>query len=146
MPKIMKGINTIHRCQNVFRGERLAGEICGAHHLFVFAICNHPGRSQEELAKQLCLNKSTVTRALSSLESGGFVKREINPDDKRQTLVFPTEKMTELLPEVRAIAKEWNELLSKGISEEELVAFHAVLTKMEENARSVIEGLEDGEK
>ena len=146
MPKIMKGINTIHRCQNIFRGERLAGEICGAHHLFVFAICNHPGRSQEELAKQLCLNKSTVTRALATLEAGGFVKREVNPEDKRQTLVFPTDKMTELLPEVRAIANEWNTLLSAGISEDELAAFNAVLAKMEENARSVIKDLEDGEK
>lgn len=146
MPKIMKSINTIHRCQNIFRTERLAGEICGAHHLFVFAICNRPGKSQEELAGQLCLNKSTVTRALATLEAGGFVKREVNPEDKRQTLVFPTDKMTELLPEVRAIANEWNTLLSAGISEDELAAFNAVLAKMEENARSVIKDLEDGEK
>lgn len=146
MPKTMRGINTIHRCQNIFRGERLSGEICGAHHLFVFAICNHPGRSQEELARQLCLNKSTVTRALTSLETGGFVKREINPDDKRQFLVYPTDKMLALLPKARAIANDWNALISEGISESELAAFHSVLSKMEENARAVIAGLEDEEK
>ena len=59
MPKVMKGINTIHRCQTIFRGERLGGELCGAHHLFVFSICSNPGESQEELAKRLYLNKST---------------------------------------------------------------------------------------
>ena len=71
MPKIMKVINTIHRCQNVFRGERLAGEICGAHHLFVFAICNHPGRSQEELAKRVGVSQA----AIAQYETGASVPR-----------------------------------------------------------------------
>ena len=146
MPKVMKGINTIHRCQTIFRGERLGGELCGAHHLFVFSICSNPGESQEELAKRLYLNKSTVTRALASLEANGLVRREVNPNDKRQTLVYPTEKMTELLPKARAVAKEWNSLISDGISENELAAFNKVLAKMEENAKAVISSLEDGQK
>ena len=146
MPQTMKSINTIHRCQTIFRSERLGGEICGAHHLFVFSICNNPGSSQEELAKKLYLNKSTVARALASLENGGYVRREVNPNDKRQTLVYPTEKMTALLPKARAIAKDWNSLISEGISESELAAFHTVLAKMEENARAVIASLEDCEK
>ena len=104
------------------------------------------GLSQEELAKRLYLNKSTVTRALASLEANGLVRREVNPNDKRQTLVYPTEKMTELLPRVRAVAKEWNSLISDGISEDELAAFNKVLAKMEENAKAVISGLEDGQK
>ena len=146
MPNIMKFVNTIHRCQTVFRSERLSDGICGAHHLFVFAICNHPGRSQEELSKQLFLNKSTVTRALSSLESSGYVRREVNPNDKRESLVYPTEKMTAILPRVREIAAEWNEILSAGISPEELSAFLSVIEKMEKNARTAILGAEGGEK
>ena len=143
MPKTMKSINTIHRCQTVFRSERLSGDICGAHHLFVFAICKHPGRSQEELSKQLFLNKSTVTRALTSLESSGYVKREVNPSDKRETLVYPTEKMTALLPKVREVAEEWNSILSADVSPEELSAFISVLEKMERNARAAVRSMED---
>lgn len=146
MPNIMKSINTIHRCQNIFRGERLEGDICGAHHLFVFTICSNPGESQEELAKRLYLNKSTVTRALASLEAGGYVKREVNPNDKRQTLVYPTEKMNEVLPKAKAVAKEWRSLLSQGISEEEMAAFHSVLSKIEENAKTAIKMLEEERK
>ncbi len=146
MPTTMKSINTIHRCQTIFRSERLGAEICGAHHLFVFSICNNPGSTQEELAKKLYLNKSTVARALASLENGGYVTRKINPNDKRQTLVYPTEKMTAILPKARAVAKAWNALISNGISESELAAFQSVLAKMEENARAVIAGLEDCEK
>ena len=146
MLKVMKSINTIHRCQTIFRGERLGTEVCGAHHLFIFSICSNPGESQEELAKRLYLNKSTVTRALASLESNGLVRREVNPNDKRQTLVYPTEKMLELLPRARAVAKEWNSLISEGISESELAAFNAVLSKMEENAKAVISKSEDGQK
>ena len=143
MAKIMKGINTIHRCQTIYRSEALDGDLLAHHHLFVFAICSKPGRSQDELARSLCLNKSTVTRALGALEANGYVRREANADDKRQTLVYPTEKMTATLPKVKAIAAEWNTLISCGISESELEVFKSVLSRMEENARAAVEALEE---
>jgi hypothetical protein len=34
------------------------------------------------------------------------------------------------LPRVKAVAKEWNSLISDGISEDELAAFNKVLAKM----------------
>ena len=129
----------------IFRSDRLEGDLCPAHHLFVFSICHHPGRSQDELARTLCLNKSTVTRTLGVLEERGYVRRELNPQDKRQTLVYPTERMQALLPKIKSIAAEWNELLTEGISEEETEIFNSVLQRMEDNARRAI-GSEGSEK
>ena len=140
MPKTMRTINRLHRLQTVFRQERLGGDICAAHHVFVFTICAHPGLSQDEIARALYLNKSTVTRALSSLEERGLVRRELNPEDKRQTLVYPTEEMLNMLPEVRKIAADWNEIIESDIPEEELLVFYSVLLRMEKNAKRVIEG------
>lgn len=140
MPKTMRTINRLHRLQTVFRQERLGGDICAAHHVFVFTICAHPGLSQDEIARALYLNKSTVTRALSSLEERGLVRRELNPEDKRQTLVYPTEEMLNMLPEVRKIAADWNEIIESDIPEEELLVFYSVLLRMEKNAKRAIEG------
>ena len=140
MPKTMRTINRLHRLQTVYRQERLGADICAAHHVFVFTICAHPGLSQDEIARALYLNKSTVTRALSSLEERGLVRRELNPEDKRQTLVYPTEAMLELLPRIREISTEWNGIIENGIEREELEVFYSVLLRMEKNAKNAVEG------
>ncbi len=147
MPKIMKTLNSISRCQSNYRSRKLAtNELCAGHHAFVLAICRAPGSSQERLSKELCLDKSTVARTLNTLEEKGFINREVNVENKRETLVFPTNKMLNILPKVRAISREWNELLVSEIPEEELLVFYSVLSRIEDKARTVIENLEGGLK
>jgi DNA-binding MarR family transcriptional regulator len=135
MPKIMKSMNMISRCQSVYRGKRMCTELSPSHHAFVFAVCNRPGCSQDELADAICLNKSTVARALSYLEENSFVRREADASDKRVLRVFPTDKMLDILPEVKRVSMEWNTAICDGISEEELSTFTAVLEKIEARAR-----------
>jgi len=139
MPKIMSSINVISRCQTVYRSAELPGELSGAHHMYVYAICAKPGRSQEELAKDLHLNKSSVTRAITLLSERGFVRREQDGLDKRVIRVYPTEKMLDVLPRVRETSRKWNELISEGISEEEMEVFCSVLAKITERAKSITE-------
>lgn len=139
MPKIMKSMRIINRCQNIFRSDRAEIGLCGAHHVFVYSICNHPGRSQEQLASDLYLDKSTVARALTHLENDGFVERIPNAEDKRQLLVYPTQKMKDILPAVRRASSDWNALLTEGIDEESLSVFTSVLLRLEENAKQIIE-------
>ena len=137
MPKLMKDMNIISRCQLSYRTEMLKGELCGCHHSFVLAICGRPGMTQDEISRELCLNKSTVARALTQLEERGYVKREQKPDDKRSVLVFPTDKMTEILPTVKEITDKWNEMLSEDIPSDQLEIFVSVLNKMSEKAKQI---------
>ncbi len=142
MRGIMKSLNSISRCQATYRSEKLKSDgICACHHAFILIISKKPGRSQEEITREICLNKSTVARTLNHLENCGYITRTPNPDDKRQFLVYPTDKLLEVLPEVRAIAKEWNECISEGISADELEIFHSVLHRMESKAKSMVQEL-----
>lgn len=139
MIRFMKSLNNISRCQSLYRTEKLKAEgICACHHAFILCISKNPGRSQEEIAKELCLNKSTVARALTHLEEYGYISRSENPSDKRQFLVFPTKKTEELLPLVKSTAKEWNESITQGIDEKELEIFHSVLDRIEKKAKEKI--------
>lgn len=139
MPVIMKCLNNISRAQGMFRGEMLKnGELCPHHHSFIILICKNPGKSQEDLAKMLRLNKSTVARTVSYLEEKGYVIRKPDSNDKRQLSVFPTDKMLDVFSEVMKISAKWNELISSGISEAELEVFFSVLSKIEANATEVI--------
>ena len=144
MASIMKSLNSISRCQSIYRTEalnaRVGCELQACHHTFVLAICRAPGRSQEELAHDICLNKSTVARALTQLEERGYVLRKPNPNDKRELLVYPTDKMLAVLPTVRDIASRWNTLITRDISEEELAVFHDVLLRIEKSARELVGG------
>jgi DNA-binding MarR family transcriptional regulator len=133
-------LNNISRSQAVYRKHRIsADDLQTGHYAFVLTICRKPGRSQEELARQLCVNKSTVTRNLNYLEENGYISRNSLPNDKRQFSVYPTEKMLAILPELKQASAEWTALMSEGIPQEELDTFHSVLQRMQEKARAIIE-------
>ena len=140
----MKMLNNISRSQAIYRHSKIhATDLQTGHYAFVLAICREPGRSQEDIARELCINKSTVARNLNSLEEKGYISRKFLPKDKRQFAVYPTEKMLSILPEVRQASLEWRTLLSEGISQEELDIFNSVLERMQERAREIIQEQED---
>ena len=140
----MKMMNNISRSQAVYRQSKISQrDLQASQYAFVLAICRAPGRSQEELARELCLNKSTVARTLNGLEEKGYLTRTPLPHDRRQLAVYPTEKMLAVLPEVRKASEDWMRLLSDGIPEEELAVFNSVLERMQERARTIVEGQEE---
>lgn len=144
MSKFMKMLNNISRSQAIFRHSRISAEdLQTGHYAFALAICRQPGRSQEELARELCINKSTVARNLNCLEEKGYIIRTPLPNDKRQFSVHPTDKMLAVLPEIKMASAEWMNRLSEGIPDEELAVFNSVLERMQEKARKIIEGQED---
>lgn len=139
MATIMRKMNIISRCEALYRSEQKSVNLPGLYHSYVLAICHQLGKSQDFLAKHLCMNKSSVARHLSFLEQEGYITRQICSDDKRELLVFPTEKMLAIYPEVVSITKEWNARLAEGITEEELLIFYAVLDKMMEKSQTILE-------
>jgi len=144
MSKFMKMLNNISRSQAIYRHSRVsADDLQGGHYAFVLAVCRQPGRSQEELARELCVNKSTVARNLNYLEEKGYILRQPFKNDKRQFSVLPTEKMLAVLPEVRAASAEWMTLLSEGIEQDELDIFNSVLSRMQARAREIIKKQEE---
>ncbi len=55
-----------------------------------------PGISQQTLAGELQLEKSTVTRFVQVLEQGGWLRREASALDQREKVLQPTEQSMEL--------------------------------------------------
>ncbi len=144
MSKFMKMLNNVSRSQAIYRQSKILSEdMHPGHYAFALTVCRAPGSSQEEIAKELCINKSTVARNLVYLEENGYVTRTPLPNDKRQFSVYPTEKMLKVLPSIQKVSEEWMALLSEGISEEEMAIFNSVLKKMESRAREITERQEE---
>lgn len=139
MPAIMRSMNVIARCAAIYRTQQIDLDgLTGVHHSYILTIVNHPGMSQDRLAKHLCLNKSNVTRHLACLERQGYVERRPCETDKRETLVYPTEKMQEIYPEILRVTREWNALVSEGFTEEELECFGRLIEKMLDRSLDLI--------
>ena len=131
MSAIMRNMNIIARCAAIYRTQQIELDgLMGVHHSYILVIVNHPGMSQDRLAKHLCLNKSNVTRHLAGLEKLGYVERRASEADKREMLVYPTQKMLDIYPEVLRVTREWNALISEGFTEEELEGFERLIEKM----------------
>ena len=146
MPIKMKVINNIGRCQAAFRKSELDIEIPPGRHAYVLAICKEPGRTQDALASDLCVNKSSVARVLDAFEELGYVERKPSAEDKRCLLVYPTEKMLSIYPKIREVTLRWNSLLTEDIPERELEIFNSVLMRIEESARKIFKGLSEENK
>ena len=138
MAGIMKNIHTISRCNGLYRSQKLPdAELSSVHHPFVFAICSNPGLSQDQLARRLCFNKSTVTRRLAYLEEHGYVTRVSHETDKRVLQVYPTQKMLDFLPSLRATAHEWRTAILEELSPDELDTLRVVLERIAERAKTL---------
>ena len=124
--------------QTIFQQDGIAGDFPAGYHVYALVICRSPGITQDAIAKDICVNKSTVTRRLDWLETEGYVVRCADECDKRRTLVYPTDKMIDVQKSVKKIAKEWKGILTEGISEEELAVFESVITRMEEHGKAVV--------
>ena len=139
MPKIMKSLNYVSRSQAMFISERLLKrgivDLSAAHWPLIWTVIRDPGRSQEEITQNICLNKSTVARSLAQLEENAYVVRIPKTEDKRCLLVYPTEKMYELIPTLRTIVSDWYDHILDGMSEDELEVFQSVLVRIEQNAK-----------
>lgn len=139
MPILNRQLNVIVRCAALYREKALAGTGVGPYeNAYLFYICHNPGASQEKLARELYVNKSSVTRHLSHLETEGFLTRVPDENDRRSLLVYPTEKALAILPRLRAVSKEWESLLTAGLSNAESEMFINILDKAFANAQNAV--------
>ena len=139
--RIMRYINRTFRCGKLYRNESLAKiGLEGSDQPFVLHLCHSPGISQEQLAREIYIDKSGVARKLASLEKRGYIRRESDPQDKRVLRVYPTERLLEMLPAIRNSNTEWNRRILEGFTEEEKEQLESLLTRAMNNAMRWADG------
>lgn len=150
MSDFIKNTGEIWRCGNLYRTARYSDTGLGSYQdSYILNVCAHPGITQEGLSKLIFVHKSNVARQLGMLEERGFIMRSDDPADKRNTLVYPTDKAFTALEVIRRVYDEWHGLLLEGFTDEERAAAEKYIARMAENARKIIENDErrnDGRK
>lgn len=124
-----------------FRETELADTgLAGCQTPYLTTLYRQPGISQEEMARSLNVNKSSVARQLSVLEEKGYVRREPSPTDKRILLVFPTDKALALKERLYHCYADWSNYLTQDFSEEEKQMLSALMMRVAKHAEAYVKG------
>lgn len=135
----MRYINTIARCSNLYHDEALrSAGLSSYQSSYIPIVCAKPGITQDQIARELHVNRSSVTRQMTSLEENGFVTRRRSSDDRRAVEVYPTDKAQAVLPAVREARKNWRSLLLEGMTDEEREALDVLLARLADRAQSLV--------
>lgn len=92
---------------------------------------------QEDIIKELQIDKSAVTRLLQNMESKGLIKRVPLASDKRFYLIEMTDKGNEKQSLVDQTFEQNDIDLVKGLSEEELLELRRMLNIIKHNLKEV---------
>lgn len=112
----------------------------GAMHLIVLYIGRNPGASQEDVVDYFALDKASVARGARRLEELGHLRREQDPDDRRQYRLFLTEGGREMRRVIDRAHLDFQRQLSRGVSPEDWAQLAILLGRLEENCGREADG------
>ena len=141
MHPFMRQISVTYRCALRYREHELADTgLAGNQTPYLMALYHHEGLTQEELARYLNVNKSSVTRQLAYLEENGYIRREPDPADRRSLLVYPTEKANALRERMRGVLRDWNAYLTADFTDAERETLSQLMARVAERAEAYVKG------
>ena len=110
-------IHNISKNQLKYLNSRISDLNLGHEMRYIILIHDKPNISQDDLVNISGQSKGSIAKSLKKLEDNGFVKREVNPENRRKYMLKTTSKANELVPKIRKISKDWE--CEVGIADDE---------------------------
>ena len=105
--------------------------------LILLTLSEHPEMSQKDLGNLLNLSKGSIAKYLADLEEKGFISRRKLEDNKRKYQIILEDKSIKLIPDLRAISKDWeNQAGLTNLNPEFVDDFKKIL----DNSSKLLEG------
>ncbi len=117
---------------------REAGVTDTEHKICTF-LYFHNDVYQDMIANTLMLDKTTVAKALVSLEVRGLILRVQNPENRRKNLLSITEAGKATIADIVGIYDEWLSQISACLSFEEQLQFDEYCHRLLETAKKINE-------
>lgn len=116
-------------------------EISGGQGRILFILWKKDNLTISEISKETSLAKNTVSIVVDGMVHKGILERNINPENRRQTIISLTEYAESIQEKYEAVSQQMNRLFYQGFSEDEQKLFEQYLAKIldtliqEENRR-----------
>lgn len=105
------------------------------HAFLLRVVLAKPGLMPRELAKELHLSRSTVTRFLDSLEKRDFVVRKMATQDGREVQVYPTKTALEIHERLDQTGRDLSKLMGEIIGQDDLSQTITNLRRLQSSLR-----------
>lgn len=105
-------------------------EISGGQGRILFILWKTDNLTISEISEKTSLAKNTVSVVINGMVNKGIVKRNINPKNRRQTIISLTEYAKSLQSKYEAVSWQMNTLFYQGFSEKEQKQFEQYLARI----------------
>lgn len=105
-------------------------EISGGQGRILFILWKTDHLTVSEISEKTSLAKNTVSVVINGMVKKGIVERNINPKNRRQTIISLTEYAKSLLEKYEMVSQQMNEIFYQGFSEDEQKQFEQHLTRI----------------
>ena len=91
------------------------------------------GQTQRHLAQELDMERAPLSKLLDRLESGSWIERRADPDDRRANRVYITNKIDPIMNEIISVGETLTDDIFSGIDKSAREEFLSVLVKAKSN-------------
>lgn len=94
---------------------------------------------QKDLQEELQMKKASITEALNYLENKDLIKRISCENDKRKNYIVLTQKALDIKDSMQERISYAENIITKGISEEQLISFKETVNVMLKNIKERVD-------
>lgn len=137
-----RAVGVVRRHAMIYMDRELLPLGLGRGTFAFMAILYHgDGMHQEELTRELGINKGTTTRTISKLAALGYVRREADPADRRACRVVLTDKAIRIRPAFFKVLDRATAVLADGFAKAEYEQALDLLKRMGANMARYVHGI-----
>lgn len=105
-------------------------EISGGQGRILFVLWKKDHLTVSEISKETSLAKNTVSIVVDGMVNKNILQRNIDPDNRRQTIISLTEYARSIQEKYEAVSQEMNTLFYEGFTEDEQIIFEGFLARI----------------
>ena len=123
----------------VFQSEMdaIGCDITPVQYAALAAINSYPGLDQASLAKEIALDRTTITGVVDRLQSKGLIERSISKNDRRARALAVTPEGRSTLALVRPGVEAAQRLMTRGLTAQEANELLRLLRKAVDGANDL---------
>ncbi|MEG0771751.1 MarR family transcriptional regulator [Clostridium sp.] len=133
---LIKFVNTISRITQSYTDEAMAKfNLTTGTYPFLLVLYNNEGINQNEISKELNVDKALSARAIKKLIELQFIEKKNDEKDSRAYKLYLTDKGKEIVPEIKKEILHWISIITADLCTEEKVILGQLLDKVLNNAK-----------
>jgi len=98
-------------------------DLAAPHAYLLKFVLKYPGLNQQELAEKLQVNKSTITRFITTVEQKGLIERGKSKDGVKGRVVMPTDQALAIQKDLDKTRNELYAEISELVGDEKMETF-----------------------